>query len=172
MKKWDQTLHKEQASSFLGDVLDRICLGLKMNSEKVHQIKSQTLCVSVDMAHALHPNYISIHEPRHQPLLSSGITIKMNAQQRYASDAESASIIYQLGKNLGLPIQKFVVRSDMGCGSTIGPITASRWGIKTVDIGCPQLAMHSTKELAACEDHENMCQLLTAVFENRPKVLD
>ncbi|MCB1111359.1 MAG: M18 family aminopeptidase [Chlamydiia bacterium] len=151
-------------SPFLPHVIERIALALGMSREEYLRVMSQSHCISVDQAHALHPNYLEKHDPAHQPLLGGGIVLKTHAGQRYASDARSSAIIAQLCANEKLPLQRFSSRNDIPCGTTIGPVNATVTGMSTVDIGCPQLSMHSVRELAACSDHLAMCQLLTAFF--------
>ncbi|HEY0254753.1 MAG TPA: M18 family aminopeptidase, partial [Kofleriaceae bacterium] len=118
-------------------------------------------CVSADMAHAVHPNYASRHEARHKPVLNGGPVIKTNAQQRYATTATTAVMFEQLCKELEVPVQQYVVRTDLPCGSTIGPITATLLGIPTVDVGNPMLSMHSSRELAGAKDPELMTKVLS-----------
>jgi aspartyl aminopeptidase len=153
------------ASPFLSDVLQHIGHALKMDVEEMLMLKNNAFCVSVDMAHALNPNYPKKHDPHHQPLLGKGIVLKYNANQKYASNALSAATIVQACKALNLAQQSFVCRSDMPCGSTVGPIVAQGTGINTVDIGCPQLSMHSIREVMACQDYMDLCRLLTFLLE-------
>ena len=120
--------------------------------------------ISADMAHAVHPNYADRHEPGHQPRIGGGPVIKTNAGQAYATDAESAGLFARLCQRVGVPYQDFVVRSDLGCGSTIGPISAARVGLRTVDVGNPMLSMHSCREMAGCADVEPMIRVLGAFF--------
>ncbi|HEY6035499.1 MAG TPA: M18 family aminopeptidase [Kofleriaceae bacterium] len=118
-------------------------------------------CVSADMAHAVHPNYASRHEARHKPVLNGGPVIKTNAQQRYATTASTAVMFEELCREAGVPVQQYVVRSDLPCGSTIGPITSTLLGIATVDVGNPMLSMHSSRELAGSRDPELMTRVLS-----------
>ena len=105
----------------------------------------QSLVVSIDMAHALHPNYSGKHDPTMAPKINGGLVIKHNANQRYATNPISASMFRQFGKLAGIPVQEFSVKSDSGCGSTIGPIISTLSGILTVDCGSPQFSMHSIR---------------------------
>ncbi len=116
------------------------------------------------MAHALHPNYTDKHDPQHQPLLGNGVIVKHNAQQRYATDARSSIPVRITGNLKQIPLQKFVSRNDIPCGSTIGPLHASISGMPTVDIGCGQLSMHSSREIMACQDHIWLCRLLEGLL--------
>lgn len=157
---------KEGAESpFLSDVLQRINHSLKINQEEALLIKNKSLCVSIDMAHALNPNYKKKHEPQHIPLMSKGIVLKHNANQKYASNALSSAVIVHACQKLNLPCQQYVCRSDIPCGSTVGPIVAKTTGINTVDIGCPQLSMHSIREVMAAQDYLDMVRLLTHLLQ-------
>ncbi len=109
-------------------------------------------CVSADNAHAVHPNYRERHDPEHQPLVNRGPAIKLNSNQRYATTARSAAMLRQVFNEAGVPSQMFVSRNNLPCGTTIGPITATRLGIDTVDVGVPQLSMHSARELCGVDD--------------------
>lgn len=108
--------------------------------------------VSADMAHAIHPNYADQHEPQHTPFLNRGLVIKSNSNQSYATDGASAARFEAICRKVGYQPQRFVVRSDLPCGSTIGPITAARLGIATVDVGAPMLSMHSCREMCGTLD--------------------
>ncbi|MCB9568151.1 MAG: M18 family aminopeptidase [Myxococcales bacterium] len=121
--------------------------------------------ISADMAHAVHPNFADKHEPRHLPLLNRGPVIKVNAQQRYATTAETAALFEALCQDEGVPYQKFVNRTDLACGSTIGPLSAARLGVRTVDVGNPMLAMHSIRETAGAEDPERMVAVMRRFLE-------
>ncbi len=147
---------------FLRSTLERICTeGYTLN-----RLIQDSLLYSVDNAHALHPNYKDRHDAQHSPILNQGPVLKVNANQRYASNSITSANFRHLCRQNDIPIQTFVTRSDLGCGSTIGPITASELGIATVDIGVPQLAMHSIRELAGTQDCIHMLKALTA-FLNR-----
>ena len=123
---------------------------------------SASACVSADMAHATHPNHAEKHDPHHTVLLGGGPVVKVNANQRYASDADSAVPFLEAAEAVDVPVQRFVSRSDLPCGSTIGPVTAARMGIATVDVGVAQLAMHSARETAGAQDPERFRRALGA----------
>jgi aspartyl aminopeptidase len=108
--------------------------------------------ISADVAHGIHPNYAGKYDSAHGVVLNHGPAVKINASQRYASDSESASFFKWLCNKAEVPVQEFVMRSDMVCGSTIGPLTASKLGVKTVDVGVPVLAMHSIRETGGSRD--------------------
>jgi aspartyl aminopeptidase len=152
-------------SPFLSQNLERIMLALNLPRENYFRLLANGLLLSVDLAHAVHPNYKEKHEPNHQAFFNRGIVIKQNANLKYASNAYSTSHVIELCVNNKIPYQHFVSRNDMPCGSTIGPLNAGRTGIETVDIGVPQLSMHSCRELAAVNDHKDMCKLLTAFLK-------
>lgn len=149
---------------FLRSLLERLTA-----NDPVHfaRMTNHSLLISVDNAHALHPNYPDRHDPRHTPLLNGGPVIKINANQRYATDSTGAAFLRQLSDQNGVPIQTFVARSDLGCGTTIGPVTAAEIGIRTVDLGLPQLAMHSIREVAGTQDPACLIKLLTAFWRDR-----
>ncbi len=146
------------AGPFLASVLKRLC----GDEEQYQRALSHSMLISADNAHAVHPNYADMHEPDHQPHINAGPVIKMNHNQRYASNSETAGLFAHLCKQNKIPYQQFVVRSDLGCGSTIGPITAMQLGVRTLDIGAPQLAMHSIREMTGVTDVAYLQQALTA----------
>ncbi|QGG95370.1 M18 family aminopeptidase [Actinomarinicola tropica] len=123
---------------------------------------SRSTCVSADMAHATHPNYAERHEPDHLITLDGGPVIKINANQRYASDATSVATFQLACDDAGVPTQRYIHRTDLACGSTIGPITAAGLAVSTVDVGVPQLSMHSARELASSTEPARFIAALTA----------
>jgi aspartyl aminopeptidase len=116
------------------------------------------------MAHAVHPTQSDRHEPEHQPRLGGGPVLKLNANQAYATDAATGGWFAEQCAAAGVPLQRFVTRADLPCGSTIGPLTATRLGIATVDVGSPTLAMHSCRETASALDVPLMVDALTACY--------
>ena len=133
---------------FLRSTLERLCGA----GETMDRAMDSSVLLSVDNAHALHPNYEDKHDPQHRPCLNGGPVIKYNANQRYATNSETAALFRNLCQTLDIPVQQIAMRNDMACGSTIGPITAAELGVATVDIGSPQLAMHSVRELTGRND--------------------
>ena len=150
---------------FLEQVLRRV-----LNSEEdfVRCIQ-HSLLISADNAHGIHPNYADKHDANHGPKLNHGPVIKVNANQRYATTSETSSFFKLLCQQADIPVQSFVTRSDLGCGSTIGPITASQLGVQTIDIGVPTFAMHSIRELAGSKDLGYLLSALQA-FYNSPQL--
>ncbi|HET9441885.1 MAG TPA: M18 family aminopeptidase [Acidimicrobiales bacterium] len=136
-------------SPLLPTVLERM-VGAKR--EAYHRALAQSTCLSIDMAHATHPNYAEKHEPGHWVTLGGGPVIKTNVNQRYATDARSAAVFAAACTKAGVTPQWYAHRADLPCGSTIGPITAAKLGIPVVDAGAPMLAMHSARELMATAD--------------------
>jgi aspartyl aminopeptidase len=153
------------AGTFLLSTLGRAVDAFKGGAvQGLDRAIARSLLVSADMAHAVHPNYSDRHEPGHRPVLGRGPVIKVNTGQSYASDAASAADFATLCDAVDVVPQHFVVRSDMGCGSTIGPITAARVGLRTVDVGNPMLSMHSCREMAGTADVSPMIDVLGAFF--------
>lgn len=152
------------SSPFFSHTLEKILLAYGQSRKEYFSLIENSICVSVDLAHALHPNYPDRHDPLNAPILGKGIVLKSNAKHRYATDARTGALITQLCKKQKIPLQHFVSRGDMPCGSTIGPLHASLTGMATVDIGIPQLSMHACRELMACEDQLNMIHLMETFY--------
>lgn len=152
--------------SFLSDVIQRISLCQQLDRESHLRALSQSFFISADMAHAYHPNHPASYEPCHQVHINQGPVIKTNANQRYSTNAESAARFITLCESAGIPYQQYAHRTDLGCGSTIGPIIASGLGIASVDVGSPMWAMHSIRESAGVLDQSYMIKVLQAMFES------
>ncbi|NMF30760.1 M18 family aminopeptidase [Corynebacterium ammoniagenes] len=150
------------AGPILEDVLTRTAGALGKNEEERRQIYARSSCVSADAAHSVHPNYAGKHDPTHHPLIGKGPVTKINANQRYASDAASIHLWESACERANVPVQRFVGNNAVPCGSTIGPITATRLGIDTVDVGVPLLSMHSARELVGVQDQLWMIDALEA----------
>jgi aspartyl aminopeptidase len=129
-------------------------------------LTERSMLISADNAHGVHPNFADRHDDNHGPLLNAGPVIKVNANQRYASNSETAGLYRLLAAQENVPVQSFVVRTDMACGSTIGPITAGETGIRTLDIGVPTFAMHSVRELAGDRDAWDLYRVLSRFYRH------
>ncbi|HSL74828.1 MAG TPA: M18 family aminopeptidase [Ilumatobacteraceae bacterium] len=140
------------AGPFLDTVLSRLVAARGGSADDRHRVLASSSCISADNAHAVHPNYPERHEPGHRPVVNAGPAIKVNSNQRYATSAATAAAFQQACAAADVPWQVFVSRNNMPCGSTIGPLTATRLGIDTVDVGVPQLSMHSARELCGVDD--------------------
>jgi len=147
--------------TFLKSVLERI----SGSAETLTRIVNQSMMISADNAHAIHPNFPNKHDANHGPIINKGPVIKVNANQRYASSCETGAIFKVLADSAQVPVQDFVVRTDMGCGSTIGPIAATEIGVKTLDIGLPTFAMHSIRELCGSKDTAYLLSVLQKYFD-------
>jgi len=153
------------AGPFLRDVLVRIVDATDHNTRGAFaRAIAQSFCVSADMAHAVHPNYVDKHEGKHMPKIGKGPVVKTNVQQRYATDGDTGARFRALCRHADVPVQDFVTRTDLACGSTIGPITAAQLGIATVDVGNPMLSMHSIRELCGAADVGMMIAALSRLF--------
>lgn len=150
---------------FLKSVLERMV----NDAQSLTRVIDRSYLISADNAHGVHPNFTDRHDDNHGPLLNKGPVIKVNANQRYATNSETSSLFRSLCQGLEVPVQSFAMRSDMQCGSTIGPITAGALGIKTVDVGVPQFAMHSIRETAGAVDCFYLYRVLTAFFGGEVK---
>ncbi len=153
----------ESTSGAAGSFLESVLRRMTPDFESFTQLTRKSLMVSCDNAHAIHPNYASKHDENHAPLINKGVVVKVNANQRYASNSKTISRFMMAAQKQELKLQEFVTRSDMGCGSTIGPITATRLGIDTLDVGLPTFAMHSIRELAGSKDAHQLYKILLAL---------
>ncbi|HSN11934.1 MAG TPA: M18 family aminopeptidase, partial [Propionibacteriaceae bacterium] len=164
--------HEEVGSStrsgasgpFLADVLRRLTASLGLDESAHLQALAASTCVSADAGHAVHPNYPEHHDPTNRPLPNGGPLLKLNAQQRYASDATGSAVWYAACRAARVPTQEFVSNNAVPCGSTIGPLTATRLGIVTVDVGIPLLSMHSARELCGVDDPGHLAKALVAYW--------
>lgn len=145
-----------------GPMLQSFIQRLLPSIESYNRCIDRSMMLSVDNAHGIHPNFSDKHDNNHGPILNKGPVIKVNANQRYASNSETQALFRKLCQDQSVPVQSFVTRTDMACGSTIGPITASSLGVKTLDIGVPTFAMHSIRELAGSDDAYSLYLLLQA----------
>lgn len=155
------------AAGAQGPMLSQVIERLVPAVEDRVRMLNRSMLISADNAHGVHPNFSDKHDANHGPLLNAGPVIKINANQRYASNSETSGLFKDLAQQVGVPVQSFVVRSDMGCGSTIGPITAAELGVKTLDIGVPQFAMHSIRELAGMQDVDSLIKVLEAFYKEK-----
>jgi len=146
-----------------GPFLEAVIARLSEADER-NSVIDKSLMISCDNAHAVHPNYPNKHDNEHGPRLNGGPVIKVNVKQRYATTSLTASLFRQLCADVDVPVQSFVSRSDTACGSTVGPITAARLGVPTLDVGIPQLAMHSCREVTGSEDAARLTDVLIAFF--------
>lgn len=153
------------ASTFAEDVIKRIRHFYEMSEEEWQCLKSEALCISVDVSHAYNPNYSKKYDPNHHSIPGKGVVIKYNSDKKYVTDGKTAAVVVSACKHLKLPYQSYASRSDMPSGSTIGPIFASVMGMPTVDLGIPLLSMHSIREVMAVQDHLHLCTLLTHLLE-------
>ena len=149
---------------FLSDVIERISLSLGANRDAQHRALAGSWCVSSDVGHAVHPNYPEKHDPVVQPRMGAGPILKINANQRYATDGVGAAAWHGWCDAAGVSSQEFVSNNAVPCGSTIGPLTATRLGIRTVDVGIPILSMHSARELAGVVDLHALRRVAEAYF--------
>ena len=150
--------------SFIADVLARLAGNAGLDGEDQRRMVARSFFISADMAHGWHPNFPAAYEPCHHALVNAGPVIKSNANQRYSTTGETAARFMALCARAGVPCQQYAHRTDLGCGSTIGPIVAARLGIPSVDVGSPMWAMHSIRESAGVLDHGYMIAALSAAF--------
>lgn len=152
--------------SFVSDIVQRLAAHARLDAEDHRRMLARSFFISADMAHAWHPNFPAAYEPCHHALVNGGPVIKSNANQRYSTTAETAARFMAICEKVGVPCQQYAHRTDLGCGSTIGPIVAAQLGIASVDVGSPMWAMHSIRESAGVLDHAYMTAALTGALTN------
>ncbi|HYE34722.1 M18 family aminopeptidase [Methylocaldum sp.] len=150
--------------SFISDVLERVAYAIDTDTPGYKQALARSFMISADAAHAYHPNFPNAYEPLHRIAINGGPVIKVNANQRYATDSMSEARFIELCRQANVPYQKYAHRTDLACGSTIGPMTAARLGIPTADVGCPLWAMHSIRESAGVLDQASLLNVLKKFF--------
>ncbi len=155
------------AGPFLEDILDRIYADLGASVEDRKRATAESWHLSSDVGHSVHPNFVGKHDPNVKPVLGSGPILKINANQRYATDAPGAAAWHGWAAAAGVAVQDFVSNNSVPCGSTIGPITATRLGIRTIDVGIPILSMHSARELAGVTDLHDLALIVERFFAGR-----
>ena len=155
----------KSATGAQGPLLKNVLERIVGSGEALTQAMSRSMLISTDNAHAVHPNYSGRHDGNHGPVINKGSVLKINANQRYATNDETASLFTLLSRKVNVDIQHFVTRTDLGCGSTIGPLTAGELGLKTLDIGLPTFGMHSVRELAGTKDAYELTTVLDEFFK-------
>ncbi|MFK8066836.1 MAG: M18 family aminopeptidase [Gammaproteobacteria bacterium] len=152
------------ASGARGNFLSSILKRIVKSEEDYARMMASSMFISTDNAHGIHPNFADKHDSNHGSIMNAGPVIKINSNQAYASNSETAGIFRHVADLAKVPTQSFVSRGDMGCGSTIGPLTATVLGVKAVDVGVPTFAMHSIRELAGSDDAYSLYQILRSFF--------
>ena len=151
-------------SPILRTIIERIVAGLGGNTEDLYRAIHHSFMISADMAHALHPNYPEKHDPTNHPVMNGGPVIKLNANQKYVTDGDSAAVFATVCRMAGVPYQTFVNHSDMAGGSTLGNILLSQMELRGVDIGNPMWGMHSVRETAGTQDHDYVIKAFTTFY--------
>jgi aspartyl aminopeptidase len=152
------------AGTFMQEVMARVLAGKNTEADTMARAVAKSWHLSADMAHAHHPSHPECYDPLHTLKVNSGVALKINASQRYATNASGEAFVSELSQKAGVNLQKYVHRADLACGSTIGPISAARLGLRTVDIGAPMWAMHSCRESAGALDQEPYVRLMQKFF--------
>ncbi len=160
----NEEVGSDTRSGARGSLLESILSRMAGTPEQLARTTARSLMISCDNAHGVHPAFREKHEPNHRPLLNTGPVLKINASQRYATNSESGAVFKQICSGADLIVQEFVMRSDLACGSTIGPAIAARTGIRTVDVGAATLAMHSVREMTGAKDPYMMFKALNHYF--------
>lgn len=154
------------AGTLLSSLLASIARDHGLSDGAVFDMRNRSWCLSADNAHAIHPNYAERHDSRHAPRPNAGPALKLNGNQRYATSARGAAHVRTLAEKYEIPLQVFMSRNNMPCGSTIGPITSTQMGIEAIDIGVPQLSMHSAREMCGADDPEYLVALMSAFAQS------
>lgn len=149
-----------------GPLLATVLRRLSNSDQEYAALTDKSMMISADNAHGVHPNFVDRHDDKHGPIINAGPVIKINANQRYATNSETSGFYRLLAAQEDVPVQSFVVRTDMACGSTIGPITAGTIGVRTLDIGVPTFGMHSVRELAGVSDAWNLNRVLKRFYNH------
>jgi aspartyl aminopeptidase len=147
-----------------GPMLESVLRRIAGDEVSLQRAMANSMMISADNAHGIHPNFSDRHDANHGPLLNAGPVIKNNVNQRYATNSDTSSLFRRLCADEDVAVQSFVVRSDMACGSTVGPLTAAALGVKTLDVGVPTFAMHSIRELAGSQDAFKLTKVLAAFY--------
>jgi aspartyl aminopeptidase len=153
------------AGPMLSSVVWRVSIQHGLREGQQFDRLAASWCLSADNAHAIHPNYPERHEPRHAPLINEGPAVKVNGNQRYATSARGLAHIRSIAESSDIPLQTFASRNNVPCGSTIGPITGTQLGVEAIDIGIPQLSMHSAREMCGANDPLHMVSLMSAFLQ-------
>ena len=154
--------HKGASSQWLAQILERIGIAANINREAFLQSMARSFFISVDMSHAYHPNFPGLYDKEHRVFMNQGPVIKVNANQRYATDSVSTAKFIQLCEKVDSPYQTTCHRTNLPCGSTIGPIVSAKLGMQAIDVGSPMWSMHSARESAGTKDHDWMIKVLRA----------
>jgi aspartyl aminopeptidase len=161
-----EEIGSNSATGAAGPLLETVLTRLAGGFDARGPVFAASRCLSVDVTHAAHPNYLELHEPEHRTLPNRGPALKVNANQRYATDAPGAAAWQRACRDAGVPTQVFVGKNTVPCGSTVGPITGTRLGIRTVDVGIPVLSMHSARELCGVDDPGYLVAAATAFLSD------